>query len=197
MAAMLAIIRPMNESTISSDEMSISTPAAPVCDDLLRQIVLQRHRQPVVHVHLDGDEQELAHPQDRNAFHAGPQATAGWLSVDASSRVRFSASANASASVALVVTPPQVDAEMDDRLRDLRPDAADDAVRAHQPGGRDRLQQMLRDQRVHGRHAGDVDDRDLGAGLDDPLQQRSPSRPACARCRACRSSAARGRRPTA
>ena len=31
---------------------------------------------------------------------------------------------------------------------------------------------MLRDEGVHRRHAGDVEDRDLGARLDDLLQQR-------------------------
>ena len=60
---------------------------------------------------------------------------------------------------------------MHDRLRDLRPDAADDAIRAHQPRRRDGLQQMLRDERIDGRHAGDVDDRDFRARLDDPLEQ--------------------------
>ena len=69
MAAMLPIIRPMNESTISSAEMSISTPRAPVCDDPLGQVVLQRHREPVVHVDLDRHQQEFAHLEDRNAFH--------------------------------------------------------------------------------------------------------------------------------
>ena len=36
MLAMLAIIRPMNESTMSSAEMSISTPRAPV--SLIRSV---------------------------------------------------------------------------------------------------------------------------------------------------------------
>ena len=54
----------------------------------------------------------------------------------------------------------KIDAEVHDRLRDLRTDAADDAVGAHQPRGGDRLEQVLRDERVHRRHAGDVDDGD-------------------------------------
>ena len=61
------------------------------------------------------------------------------------------------------MTVAEVHAQVDDRLRDLRADAADDAVGPHQPGGRDRLQQVLGDQRVHRRHAGDVDDRDARA----------------------------------
>ena len=54
---------------------------------------------------------------------------------------------------------------------DLRADAADDALGAHEPRGGDGLEQVLRHQRIHRGHAGDVDDGDLGAGLHDPLQQ--------------------------
>ena len=61
----------------------------------------------------------------------------------------------------------ELDAEVDHRLGDLRTDAADHAVGAHQPGGGDRLEQMLGHQGVDGRHAGDVDDGDLGALVDD------------------------------
>ena len=43
----------MNESTISSAEMSISTPCAPVSAIFVGQVVLQCHRQLIVHVHLD------------------------------------------------------------------------------------------------------------------------------------------------
>ena len=70
MPEMSAIIRPMKESTISSAEMSISTPLAPWRCDRRGQIVLQLQRQLVVHVDLDGDQQELAHPQDGYAVHA-------------------------------------------------------------------------------------------------------------------------------
>src|SRR5918994_4947636 len=37
----------------------------------------------------------------------------------------------------------QIDAKMHDRLCDLRSDAADDAIGAHQPGGGDGFEQML------------------------------------------------------
>ena len=59
----------MNESTISSVEMSMSTPRLAFFDDGVRQIVLQLERHLIVHVDLDGDEQELAHPQYWDAFH--------------------------------------------------------------------------------------------------------------------------------
>ena len=59
-AAMLPSMRPMNESTISSAEMSISTPAARVATILLREVVLQRQRELVVHVDLDRHQQEVA-----------------------------------------------------------------------------------------------------------------------------------------
>jgi hypothetical protein len=38
-------------------------------DDLRREVVLQRHRQAVVHVDLDRDEQVAAHLENRDAFH--------------------------------------------------------------------------------------------------------------------------------
>ena len=42
-----------------------------ILDDARRQIILQRHRQPVVHVDLDRDQQQVAHFQNRNPVHAG------------------------------------------------------------------------------------------------------------------------------
>src|SRR5690606_33661314 len=65
----------------------------------------------------------------------------------------------------------QVDAQLDDGLGDLRPDAANDTVGAHQSGGGNRFQQMLRHQGVHHGNAADIDDRDVRAGLDDFFQQ--------------------------
>ena len=64
---------------------------------------------------------------------------------------------SASASVALVRDVAELDAERDDRLRDLRPDAGDGALRPEQPGRAHRLEQVLGDLGVHRRHAGDVD----------------------------------------
>jgi hypothetical protein len=61
---------------------------------------------------------------------------------------------------------------MDDGLGDLRPDAADDAFRPHEPRRGHRLEQMLRYERVDGRHTGDVEDGDGRSGLHDALQQR-------------------------
>src|SRR5579862_2782022 len=51
--------------------------------------------------------------------------------------------------------PLQIDAEMHDRLRDLGPDAADDAVRTHQAQCRHGLQKMLRDERIDRRYPRD------------------------------------------
>src|SRR5258705_4165579 len=42
----------------------------------------------------------------------------------------------------------EIDAEMYDRLGDLRSDAADDALGAHQARSGNRLEQVLRDQRI-------------------------------------------------
>ena len=71
MPAMLPIIRPMNESTMSSEEMSISTPRAFVSAICAGEVVLKGHRQPIVHVDLDRHDQEFAHPEDRYVFHDG------------------------------------------------------------------------------------------------------------------------------
>ena len=194
---MLLIMRPMKESTISSAEMSISTPLAPVARDALGQVVLQRHREPVVHVHLDRHQQELAHPEDRNAFHRrhpeSPSPTRG----QRVARCARSASRKASASVALVSTSSRSTPRWTMVWRDLRPDAADDAVGAHQARRRHGLDQVLRHQRVDGRHAGDVDDGDRPRRSRRSSAAGSPSPPGCARCRACRSGAAPGCRPTA
>ncbi len=54
---------------------------------------------------------------------------------------------------------------------DLRADAADEAFGAHQPGGGDGFQQILGGESVDRRHAGNVDDGDLGLFVDDALQQ--------------------------
>ncbi len=60
---------------------------------------------------------------------------------------------------------------MHDRLRNLRPYSADDALGAHQPRCRDGLQQMLRHKRVHRGNTRDVDNCELGIGRDNRLQQ--------------------------
>jgi hypothetical protein len=61
---------------------------------------------------------------------------------------------------------------VNDGLGDLGSDAADDTVRTHQPGRRDRLDQVLRHQGIHRRDASDIDDRDFRSGFHDPLEER-------------------------
>src|SRR5262249_10890542 len=75
-------------------------PVRPRRGDALREIVLERHRQPVVHVHLDADQQAVAHLEDRDAFHATVQRVIG---PTASPALR-SAMERASASLGLVMT---------------------------------------------------------------------------------------------
>src|SRR5262245_54173181 len=65
----------------------------------------------------------------------------------------------------------QFDSEVNDGLGDLRTNSADNTVGAHQPRGGNCLEKMLRNLRVHGRHAGNVEDRDAGFGSDDALEQ--------------------------
>ena len=105
MAAMLSSMRPMKESTISSAEMSISTPRARSATIALRQVVLQRHGEPVVHVDLDRDQQAVADLEDRDLAPSRPVRGSVRLgAIDDDLSVRRSASASASASVALETT---------------------------------------------------------------------------------------------
>jgi hypothetical protein len=60
---------------------------------------------------------------------------------------------------------------MNNRLSDLRTNAADDAVGAHQAGGRHGLEEMLRHQRIDSGYARNIDDGNFGAGFHNPLQQ--------------------------
>src|SRR5215472_10282783 len=53
----------------------------------------------------------------------------------------------------------QVDTQMDDGLRNLRSNSADDAIRTHHPNGGYGLEQMLGSLSIYGGHSGDVDDR--------------------------------------
>ena len=65
----------------------------------------------------------------------------------------------------------QIDAKMDDRLRNLRPDSADHAIGAHQARRRHGFQKVLGHQRIYNRHAGDIDNGEIGAGLHDRFEQ--------------------------
>src|SRR3954471_18562069 len=56
---------------------------------------------------------------------------------------------------------PEVDAEVDERLRDARRQPGEDRARPHQPGRLDGLHEMVGDGHVDGRDAGDVDDHHL------------------------------------
>ena len=48
----------------------------------------------------------------------------------------------------------QVETKLNDGLRNLRPDAADDAVGAHQAGSGNSPHEMLGNERINRRHAG-------------------------------------------
>ena len=103
-------------------------------------------------------------PPARDAFFGAPAFVTARPS-------RRSAIANASASVALVITVPRSTPRwtMVCAICGRMPLMMQSAP--IKPRGRDRLEQVLRGQRIHRRHARDVDDRDRRAGLDDALQQ--------------------------
>src|SRR5262249_29205683 len=167
MAAMFASMRPMKESTISSAEMSIRTPRARV--SAMRAVrsswggsarrscmstwMLTRRQSPILRIGMRSIEPSAGGPR------SDPQPRPPQRNREGACERRLGDHV------------PQLDPEVDDGLRDLRPDAADDALRAHEPGRGHGLQQMLGHQGVDGRHAGDVDDRDARAGVDDLLEQ--------------------------
>src|SRR2546421_3261059 len=175
MAAMLASMRPMNESTISSDEMSISTPRARL---LTIWLVRSSCR---VSASLSCMSTWMETRRNSAILMIGIRSISG--SVPRGRRGPGGGGAGHGEARALQRNGEgvgqrglrrdrvQVDPEVHDRLCDLWPDAADDAVGAHQPRRRHRLEQVLGDQRVHGGHAGDVDDSDGGARLDDAAEQ--------------------------
>ncbi|MCY1412291.1 hypothetical protein D9M71_276910 [compost metagenome] len=61
---------------------------------------------------------------------------------------------------------------MNDGLGNLWAHPADDAIGTHQANGSHGFQQVLCHQGIDGGHAGDVDDGNFRAGVDDALQQR-------------------------
>ena len=73
--------------------------------------------------------------------------------------------------VELGMSLPNIRTALNVERGDLRPNAADNTIRAHQTGSGNGLQQMLSHQRVNGRNSRDVDNREGGPGSDDLLQQ--------------------------
>src|SRR6195952_2426266 len=168
MPEMLASMRPTKESTISSAEMSISTPLAPVfsiCADRsscsARATWSCRSTWMVTSRALPIFRIGMRSMMNASGLVAGDDET-GLLHRELQRVGQRRLGGDAL----------QVDAQVHDGLRDLRADAADDAVGAHQADGGDGLEQVLRDQGVDGGHARDVDDGQLGAGLHDARQQR-------------------------
>src|SRR3954447_16486253 len=170
MPAMSDSMRPMKESTSSSEEMSISTPRAPVsairwarssCSAIairscMSTWMLTSSRWPSLRTGM----------RLSTACLLQPVAPAGDLVARTIERDHDGVGQAGLGRDVLQVQP-----EVHDRLRDLRPDAGDDAVGAHQAGGGDGLEQVLGDERVDRRDAGDVDDRQRRVRLDDLLEQ--------------------------
>src|SRR5437867_6032787 len=65
----------------------------------------------------------------------------------------------------------EVDADVHQRLRDLGRQTRHDHARAEQPGRLHGEHQVVGHVGVHGRHAGNVDDHDAGAGVADSAQE--------------------------
>ena len=132
--------------------------------DALGEVVLQRHGEFVVHVHLDRDQQEVAHAQDGDAFHQVALVTVR--------PARFNASASASARFALVTMPCRSRPRCTMVCAICGRTPLMMASGTHEADGGDGLEQMLRDEGIDGGNAGDIDDGDFGAGFHDALEQR-------------------------
>jgi hypothetical protein len=170
-AAVLLIMRPMKESTRSSAEMSISTPLArsrtmrevrSSCKVMARRSCMSTWIVTSSTGHQCGE--WVSVPSSPHA---------AMLLVTVTRRTRaFQGHDKGVGQRGLGHDVLQVDAEVDDGLGDLRADAADDAIGAHQARGGDGLQSMLGHQRVDGGHAGDVDDGDQGAPVSTIFSSR-------------------------
>ena len=146
------------------------TPWAAGLDDPLGEVLLERERDLVLQVDLDRDQQDVADPEDRDAVHQRvPARPRRATTSDPAAAQRVAAARRPG--VALVAMSPNSMPSATIGLGDLRADAGDDALGAHQPGGHHGLEEVLGDLGVDRRHAGDVDDRVRGAGVDQGLQQ--------------------------
>src|SRR5690242_19798133 len=168
--AMFPSARPMNESTISSAEMSISTPRArcwticwvssswsPMTSlSCISTWMVTSRNSPILRMGIRSAG-GLPSRTGSRARHGGADAPEGQDQRVGEGRLGRDAA--------------EVDAQVDDGLGDLGTDPADDALRPHQAGRRHRLQEVLGHQRVDRRHPGDVDDRDRGARVHDALEQ--------------------------
>src|SRR5687767_10504665 len=169
MAAMLPSMRPMKESTISSDEMSMRTPRA-WC---LTMLAVRSSCSVMASRSCMSTWMETS--RNSPILMMGMRSTSAMLRRWANAANRLAGALQGDGEGGgerrLRGHRLQLHAQMHDRLRDLRPDAADETVGPHQPRGGNRLQKMLGHERVDRRHARDVDDGDGSAGLDDALEQ--------------------------
>jgi hypothetical protein len=159
MAAMLLSMRPINECDDLKSRYVDHDAARPLSNDPVRQVVLQLHRQAVVHIHLDRYEKAITDLEYRNLAHAPsdlppPRCTVDDRLPELTERERERVGHRR------LGDDTELEPEMDDSLRDLRADAADNAIGPHQASGRHGLDQVLRYQSVDRRHTGDVDDGD-------------------------------------
>src|SRR6476469_8886225 len=164
--AIVANIRPMNESTISTAVMSMTTPVAPVVLILsarsswsamalwsCRSIWIDTSRtSPMLRI---GTRSVTTLPTGVVVSHSRGQRARSPDHLDAVPEQRVPQRVREGR---LRHDVAELDAERDDGLGDLRADAGDDALRAHQSRRHHGLEQVLGDLRVPRAHAGDVAD---------------------------------------
>src|SRR5271165_2264936 len=106
----------------------------PLGDDPVGEVVLQFHRQAVVHVHLNRNEKAVTDLEYRDFRHRGSDLLPRRPSVD-DRFPELTERQGESVGHRRLRNDAELEPEMDDGLRNLRPDAADDAVGPHQAGG--------------------------------------------------------------
>ena len=178
--AMSFSIRPRNESTVSTTDRSSSTPCRAACAPAARTASVwsarasrscRSSRTVATSVSPMLDDRDARHYTSSSSSSSND-----WAPV-AAPRHDLQAEPSERKLQALGHRGPgghaaEVDAEVDQRDRRARGEPDEQHLGAEQPRRGDRLQQVLGDGRVDDRHGGDVQDDDLGAGVDDLLEQR-------------------------
>src|SRR5271165_628132 len=174
-AEVLASIRPIKESTMSSEEMSMSTPLALTLAILfvrsscsaeanwscMSTWIVTSRKSPILRI---GIRSIMRSPERRLLLR-------GWILHEGCPTAALQRKAQRFGHGGFSRDGAQIDLQMHHRLCDLGADSRNDAVCPHQPGSSNGLEKMLCHQCVNRRHARDVDNSKLGARIDDRLKQ--------------------------
>ena len=115
---------------MSSDEISMSTDLG----DLTCKVILQSRRQSVVHIDLDGHQQQVSHSKNWNSIHRCKAEKAGLLPgilALSCATAALQGKAQGFGQRGLGRDLAEINLQMHHRLRDLRTDPGNEAVSPH------------------------------------------------------------------